>query len=69
MATKAEQYPDEPVDPIDEELEALLADPEISASLDDFLERERRGELGPGIPHEEVRRRIGLAPVDEDDDA
>jgi hypothetical protein len=52
-------------DPIDDELDALLADPDLRASLDDFLERERRGELEPGVPHEEVRRRFGF--TDDED--
>jgi hypothetical protein len=48
-------------DPIDEEVERLLADPEIRARLEDFEERFKRGELKT-IPHAEVRRRLGLDP-------
>jgi hypothetical protein len=58
-----------PVDPIDEELSRFLADPDIRASLDAYLERKRRGELGPGIPHDEVGRRLGLLDDDEDPDS
>lgn len=49
-----------PVDPIDEELNRLLADPRVAARLDAFLEREHQGEVGPGIPHDEAMRRLGL---------
>jgi hypothetical protein len=51
----------EPIpDPIDEEVARLLAHPVVRARLEAFEERRARGELGPGIPHEEVRRRLGL---------
>ncbi len=56
----------EPLDPIDEEIEALLAVPEIRTRLDEFLEQEQRGELEPGIPNEEVRRRYGLPPEEDE---
>jgi hypothetical protein len=44
-------------DPFDEDLERLLADPEVRARLDELEERRRRGEL---VLHEdaEVRRRL-----------
>jgi hypothetical protein len=58
--------PSRPADLVDEELRRVLADPDVRASLDAYLERERQGELGPGIPHEEVGRRLGL--LDEDDE-
>ena len=34
------------VDPIDEELRRFLADPDVRASLDAYLERKRRSDLG-----------------------
>jgi hypothetical protein len=52
-------------DPIDEEVAALLADPEVRARLEDFEERFRRGELKT-IPHAEIRRRLGLDPPEAD---
>lgn len=47
-------------DPIDEGLRRLLADPEIAADLDAYVARRARGELGPGVPHDEVGGRLGL---------
>jgi hypothetical protein len=48
-------------------MNGFLGDPHIRASLDAYLEQERSGELGPGIPHEEVGRRLGL--LGDDDEA
>lgn len=44
-------------DPFDEDLERLLADPEVLARFDELEERRQRGEL---VLHEdaEVRRRL-----------
>ena len=49
-------------DPIDEEVERVLADPAIRARLEDFERRLAEGRLGPGIPTSEVRRRLGMPP-------
>jgi hypothetical protein len=57
--------PSRPADPVDEELRRALADPGVSARLDAYLERRRRGELEPGIRHEEVGRRLGLLDKNE----
>ena len=48
-------------DPIDEEVAALLAVPELRARLEDFEWRFKRGELKT-IPQAKVRRRLGLDP-------
>ncbi len=60
----------EPVlDPIDEEVARLLEHPDVRARLDAFEERRARGDVGPGIPHQEVRRRFGMdGPAGEPDD-
>jgi hypothetical protein len=58
----------EPIDPIDEEIARALADPAIRRSLEEFIERDRRGELGPGISTDEVRRRLGMPPREMDDE-
>lgn len=58
----------EPIDPIDEEIERALADPGIRESLADFVRRDKSGQLEQGIPTEEVRRRLGMPPVELDDD-
>lgn len=44
-------------DPFDQEIERLLADPDVLARLDELEERRRRGEL---VLHDdaEVRRRL-----------
>ena len=57
-------------DPFDEDLERLLADPEVIARLDDLEDRRRRGEL---VLHDdvEVRRRLrerGVPLLDLDDE-
>lgn len=49
-----------PGDPVDQELARLIADPRVAGRLSAFLERERRGDLGPGVEHEDVGRRLGL---------
>jgi hypothetical protein len=48
-----------PDDPVGDELDALLGQPEIRRRLE---ESQRRFEVGETrtIPHEEVRRRLGL---------
>lgn len=56
-------------DPFDEEIERLLADPDVLARLDELEERRRRGEL---VLHDdaEVRRRLrarGVRLPDPDD--
>jgi hypothetical protein len=58
MAATADPTPD----PIDEELEKLLEHPVVRERLDDFERRRAEGRLGEGIPHSEVRRRLGLPP-------
>jgi hypothetical protein len=47
-------------DPVDDEVARILADPVLRARLEDFEARLARGELGPGIPHAEARRLVGL---------
>jgi hypothetical protein len=59
--------PDEPRDPIDEELQALLRHPEVRERLDDYERRRREGRLGPGVSHNEARRIVGLPPLPEYD--
>lgn len=61
MATNAQI----PEDPIDEELRRLLDDPEVVADLDAYLARKAAGTLEPGIPHEEVGRRLRLRADDK----
>jgi hypothetical protein len=56
----APEVPDR--DPIDEEVELLLAHPALRARLEDFERRLAEGRLGPGIPTSEVRRRLGMPP-------
>lgn len=46
-------------DPVDEEVERLLADPDVRRRLDDVDNAIANGSLKT-IPHEEVRRRLGL---------
>lgn len=49
-------------DPIDEEVDRLLAeDPDLLSQLQDFDRRYERGEVTL-IAHQEVRRRLGLGP-------
>jgi hypothetical protein len=48
-----------PRDPIDEEIDILLSDPDIRARLTDFEDRLARGEVRT-VPHSEVRRRLRL---------
>jgi hypothetical protein len=62
MASTAEPVPD----PIDEELEKLLDHPVVRERLDDFERRRAAGRLGEGIPHSEVRRRLGLPPQEDE---
>lgn len=47
-------------DPVDDEVTRILADPVLRARPEDFERRLARGELGPGIPHAEARRLVGL---------
>jgi hypothetical protein len=56
MASTAEPVPD----PIDEEVERLLEHPAVRKRLEDFDRRLAEGTLGEGIPHSEVRRRLGM---------
>jgi hypothetical protein len=53
--------PLEPVDPIDAEMAAVLADPDIQASLDEIEAAVARGELG-FVSNDEVREMLGLPP-------
>lgn len=50
----------EPEDPVAGELDALVAQPEIRQRLDESARRFRQGATRK-IPHDEVRRRLGLA--------
>jgi hypothetical protein len=51
-------------DPVDEEVESLLADPAVRKRLDDVDKAIANGSLKT-ISHDEVRRRLGLdAPND-----
>ena len=56
----------EPVDPVDEDIQRALADPEFRASLEEFEAADARGELEPGIPHEDVRRMVERLPDTDD---
>ncbi|WP_031225725.1 prevent-host-death family protein [Streptomyces roseochromogenus] len=40
----------------------LVEDLEDSLAVADYQRRKAEGTLGPGIPHEEVRRMLGLLP-------
>jgi len=53
----------EPVDPVDEELRALLQHPDVRRSLDDFERRRDAGLVGDGIPNSVVRKLLGLPAV------
>jgi hypothetical protein len=49
--------------PAGDEVERVLrANPGLLKRLEDFERRRRRGELEPGVSHEQVRRRLGLEP-------
>lgn len=53
----------EPVDPVDEELDRVLADPDVRALLDEYDAQVTKGEeLSDVIPHDEARRIVGLPP-------
>jgi len=54
-------------DRIDDEAAALLEDSELRADLEDFVRRAERGELEPGVSHNEARRIVGLPPLPEYD--
>jgi hypothetical protein len=56
----------DPIDPVEEEVRRVLADPTVQSRLDAFEERVDRGELR-GIPHNEARRVVGLPPLPEHD--
>ena len=59
----ARSYALEPVDPIDEEIAALLAHPEVRADLEEDEASFERGDyLADVVPHAEVRRRLGMEP-------
>jgi len=61
VTMSATLYPAEPVDPIDEEIDALLANPEVRADLEEDEAGFERGEyLADVVPHAEVRRRLGM---------
>jgi hypothetical protein len=63
----ASSYPIEPVDPIDDELARLLADPEIRAGLEkDDAEFEGGDYLADTIPHATVRHQLGMEPPEDD---
>lgn len=47
-------------DPVEEEIRRLLTDPEVTADLNEYVTRKARGQLGPGISHEEFGSRLGL---------
>lgn len=64
MATnRADQFADEPEDPIHEEVRLMMADPELRARLRAANERIERGDLPPRVSSNEVRRMIGVPPV------
>ena len=48
-------------DPISEEAERVLRDPRLRRRLEVFERRLANGEVRT-VPHEEVRRRLGLVP-------
>lgn len=61
VTMSATSYPVEPVDPIDEEIAALLANPEVRTDLEDDQTSFERGEyLTDVVQHAEVRRRRGM---------
>jgi hypothetical protein len=57
----------EPVDPVDEELEALLRHPVVRERLDEVERRLHAGDLGPGVAHAEIRKLVGLPPLQSGD--
>lgn len=59
----------EPVDPVDEDLEALLRHPVVRERLDDLERRLREGDLGPAVAHAEIRKLVGLPPLESSDRA
>jgi hypothetical protein len=55
-------------DPIDRDIELLLADPEWRARLDESEARHARGETAAQPrSHNEARRIVGLTPLPDDD--
>lgn len=56
----------EPVDPVEEELRRVLANPDVQLRLDAFERRLVTGELR-GRPHNDARRAVGLPPLPEYD--
>jgi len=59
----ATSHPVEPVDPIDDEIAALLAKPEVRTDLqEDEASFEREDYLADVVPHAEVRSRLGMEP-------
>ena len=63
VTMSATLYPAEPVDPIDEEIDALLANPEVRADLEEDEASFERGDyLADAVPHAEARRRLGMEP-------
>ncbi len=55
-------------DPIDDEARRVFADPAVRASIEDYIRRRDAGELGPGHTTEEVIKRLGLDPIDLDEE-
>ncbi|MDA8331444.1 MAG: hypothetical protein M0027_09625 [Candidatus Dormibacteraeota bacterium] len=51
--------PDSAADPVDDELESLLAHPDVEERLTEFQRRLQSEELDL-IPHSEVRHQLGL---------
>jgi hypothetical protein len=56
----------DPVDPIEEEVAHVLADPEVRARIDAFEEREKQGKLRRRS-HNEARRIVGQPPLPQHD--
>lgn len=60
--------PDEPPDPIQEEIDQLLADPAVQSDLAEAMGEIERDDRSNYVPHNEVRRRLGLPPLPSDED-
>ncbi|MFZ0218151.1 MAG: hypothetical protein WAM30_19625 [Candidatus Dormiibacterota bacterium] len=67
MATHRADDPDEVEDPIHEEVRRAIADPRVKARLDEWEERERRGDFPDPVPDNVVRKIVGLPPLPDAD--
>lgn len=68
MATnRADHTPDEPEDPIHEEVRLVMSDPEVRAAIREVNERLRSGDRLPRVSSNDVRRSFGLPTVPSQD--